>query len=389
MKYSLERLDLLITLTLQPTSLKDKTITDIQIQEWISQAAKEKENIRIFLMRRAFAIEKEKALELLIQQYQSSIIRLLDTVYKCLKNNKTVPLKNLYKPVLKILEDILGHIEHRYAKYFNLDEKVPDIYLHLSIQELRKQLKGFTNALLAKTTDERLQQYIMAPVENFITRQTNITYSQLIYIKDVVEEISTVNEISGLRYSFLIQQLIYLNFNSSRFVNYLFELLMNELNQLTSIDSKMELLLSYSRELNSLQIKPGFALKRDQASVKETMCWWIEEEIDQIKNKPQLSLLHVAPTIHDEDLIAANGKIHFSISAPMLTLFIRAAIDTNLIINKKKTPVLKSATKFIRTIEQETVSYKSLRNKFYDAESGSKERLKSLLMDMYKAVHRY
>ena len=65
MKYALERLDLLITVTLQPTSLQETTITDIEIQEWILQATKEKENIRIYLMRRAFAIEKEKALDVL------------------------------------------------------------------------------------------------------------------------------------------------------------------------------------------------------------------------------------------------------------------------------------------------------------------------------------
>jgi hypothetical protein len=70
-------------------------------------------------------------------------------------------------------------------------------------------------------------------------------------------------------------------------------------------------------------------------------------------------------------------------------LFLRAGMDVRFILNKQKTPMLKLVSKYMRTIEQENISYKSMRNNWYNIEKGHKERLKDILMDMYKVVHKY
>jgi hypothetical protein len=64
-------------------------------------------------------------------------------------------------------------------------------------------------------------------------------------------------------------------------------------------------------------------------------------------------------------------------------------MDVNLILNKQKTPVLRMVAKSMRTVEQESLSYKSMRNSWYQADKRNKEKLKGILMDMYKAVHKY
>jgi hypothetical protein len=131
LKNALEELDQLITVTLKREIANTGFITDDHKKEWIFVAERSKENIRLFLMRRACDIEHEKALELLVQQYQLSIITLLDTVFLYSEENDDANFLPLFDNLMLVLEDILANIEQRYGKYFNQDDKVPENYLRL------------------------------------------------------------------------------------------------------------------------------------------------------------------------------------------------------------------------------------------------------------------
>lgn len=82
-------------------------------------------------------------------------------------------------------------------------------------------------------------------------------------------------------------------------------------------------------------------------------------------------------------------KIQLGISVSQLAILIRAAIDAGIILNENKTAVLKCIVCFMSTIKTETISVESLRKKFYEAERGSKDSVKDLLMEMFKRVHKY
>ena len=82
-------------------------------------------------------------------------------------------------------------------------------------------------------------------------------------------------------------------------------------------------------------------------------------------------------------------KIELSLSVSQLALLLRASMDSGLITNENKTAVLRCIVCFVRTGKTESISLESLRKKFYEAERGTKDAVKDLLMDLFKQVHKY
>lgn len=117
MKYALERLDKLITHSLEPTLFDDEIIPDYQLEKWIEIACNEKENIRIYLQRMATHAAKKKALELRIRGLESSIKRLQRRVHGYKINTSRDALEKMYVAVESLLEELVQHIDRQYYSY--------------------------------------------------------------------------------------------------------------------------------------------------------------------------------------------------------------------------------------------------------------------------------
>jgi hypothetical protein len=339
----------------------------------------------------------------------------------------------VHEALLKDLDEILSHIEDRYNKYFNLDEKVPGVYLVVSQNDLKNRIKdvkkglspGSSESLVSKLTlplqipppfgvlplikgekgematqvDGSLLKMVLDSLNSFIRQDGNVSYRQLIYMKELVKELEELVESpdfanaksapfdKGGQAHALLQVLMYMNFNSSSMASYLIGEIVDTINALHEPHEKRERLAQYYKEYNQMQVKPGVAFKPRCKPLKEQLNSWLEDEMDYVEQKQRL--FSVVPVMKDDFIMPDEEKMHFSTSVEVLSLFIRSCMDTKFVLNKQKTPMLKAVVKFMRTVEQENLSYKSMRNSWYTADKGNKEKLKSILMEMYKVVHRY
>lgn len=114
MKYALERLDKLITYSLEPTLFANEIITDYQLEKWIATASKEKENIRLYLQRIATHAAKRKALELQVRAFEASLKRLHIRVNAYKTNLRIEALEKVYDALDKLLAELLHHINTHY-----------------------------------------------------------------------------------------------------------------------------------------------------------------------------------------------------------------------------------------------------------------------------------
>ena len=90
---------------------------------------------------RLFEVEDESRFELFVQHHQAHIIRLADkvattidkqeSIYPTAKSAGSTRL-NLCTVLLQSFENLLTHIETRYSKYFDQDQKIPDTYAYIS-----------------------------------------------------------------------------------------------------------------------------------------------------------------------------------------------------------------------------------------------------------------
>jgi hypothetical protein len=94
MKYALERLSQLINVAINPLLIEDETRAEEKINKWIELLRKEKLGVRFYLLRRSVNCRSEKELELMVQQNQAEIVRLLDFVFA-----------ERFKYVSRLLED--------------------------------------------------------------------------------------------------------------------------------------------------------------------------------------------------------------------------------------------------------------------------------------------
>jgi hypothetical protein len=389
LRYALEELDVLITVTLKPELIREKSITGDQKQEWILAAEKNKENIRIFLMRKAFDIAQEKALELLIQQYQLSIITLLDKVFNYQRENIFPELHHFYNVVLKLLEDILSNIEQRYAKYFNQDDKVPDIYLQLSMEEIRHKLKQISRRFKDNKNNEKLIALSLSCIHSFSISKSNkiITYRRLMYIKDIISGMELQCRQVNFTDKEMMELLIYKNFNCSSFISFCINEIVNKINSIPEHNDKIDQLGYSLKQINQMQVKPCFAFKHNNESVKEQVATWINEEIFYFEQKHRL--LSVVPLLKDDAIIIEEHKLHLSVSVDVLTLLARSAKDSKLILNKQMTGMFRNISRFCRTKNAENPSATSMLNKSYVAERSNKKAAIDILHEMIKNINRY
>jgi hypothetical protein len=104
-EYTLENLHKLIQ-TIRPDN-PDK-LSNRTIDSWILEANAEKETIQLRLMQDVFGIQQEKALEILIQTYQVTLIGMADKLVGYLKQtSKRDKLVRLYEDILFVVESLL------------------------------------------------------------------------------------------------------------------------------------------------------------------------------------------------------------------------------------------------------------------------------------------
>jgi hypothetical protein len=381
-KHALERLDHLIAIEINPQKNNNLKITNSHSEKWTQTAKAEIEYIARYLLRRSVKLKKEKEIELLVQQYQGNIILFLDKVF-IYKSTYTSPLYlHLFDSILQQLDELLSHIEQRYYRHFNQEEKVPDCYLHLVQEEMSREIKK-VNKFILKSIDQKLGEIILKPIKTFIkTKNGSISYKQMIYMKTLVREIIQLPLQETISKDIIIQSLIYWNYNSTSFINFAIESIRHELN--LNQNENIGQLTDQLKKINLLVMKPGAALYHYKPSTKERIQSWLLEEINFIQVQ---QTLFVRPAPMDKD--AEDYRINTSLSVQQLALWIRAAKDTGMIINKNHTALLKTMARIFTTPHSEKISPESLRIKSYINEKSAQNALKDLLMKMYKQVHNY
>lgn len=388
MKYALETLDILITETIIPSKISIAALSGEEIDSYIAAANKYKESSRLLLIQEAFTRVTETELELLIDQYQLAIIRLLDTLhnYQQITSPSATPNARLYSSISIALEELLGFVEQHFSKYFNLDQKAPDNYLFVVKKELAEQLTMLEQALQKTNTEQELINIVFPFLFNsFLDNKTDFTtYRHLIYAKELIRELN--NLISGNSlYASIKEVLLYLNFNHIAFFKYLVDELQEAGNQLQTEDAKIDALKYQRKLLRQMPSKLGFALFFQLQSIKEQVLYWIEEEIIFIESqiKPLDSLLE-----KKENEQKFESKVIVALSVAQLAFFIRILNLGNIITNNNQADMIRTFASNLKTYKTEDISYGSLYGKYFKPEPSTIRDVKDVLLRLINLINK-
>ncbi len=384
---------------LHPETIKLKQPDDELLSNYIILVTDEKIKIRAALIEEVFSLKKERAVELLIQRYQSALINLADEMMHAINITKTfqpqlaqesLSINGVYQHILICLEDLLIFIEKHFSRYFNVDERIPESYKLLKQAEFRQQLKVLTKQYKLSGIDESLKELIFQPFHIFIKANNlqKFTYRDLLYLKVLFKELSQA-EIPSLKTGgkkALMNLLLYLNFNNYFFINYYINFISKEIGEADSTTQQIEQLAWWLKTISQLQTHALIAYKTKVSSVKEQLTGWLIDEMEFLEKKRQLAI--TAPL-----QLNTSPKPHFSLmtsfSVKQVALLIRLLFDTGLIKSENQTEMLTQIAGVLKTERKENISAQNLRAKYYDIDEPTKGILKDCLITMVNQLRKY
>jgi hypothetical protein len=347
----------------------------------------EVERIKQTLIYEVFHFEDERHLERYIQYHQQSLIRLMD------RANMQLDAKQGDKEINHVfynaLDELLSFVERHFTKYFDQDAKAPEGYLALARKDSRENISKLKKVLSDLGADERLSELVLHVLRKVADSNADkgATYRKVMYAKEVVKEINRIGS-KGVHASIdedLRQLMYYLNYNSLKVVTYHAHYISSILDKAETRTEKIEKLSLMLKEVTQAQVKPGIGYNMHSASLKNQLCEYITVELEYHERLQQL--IQRPPGQGSDDFLS-GFKLKFEASVSQLAYLLKVLIDTKIIINNNLSQVINFIVRFVVTRRSESISYGSLRSKYYNVEAGTKESVRNMLLSMIQYIEK-
>ena len=293
-----------------------------------------------------------------------------------------------YKEIYRCVEYLLSFIETQFSKYFDQDAKIAETHRWMLMPEIKSSLKYLQIEFKKNEVPDDLIKIALQLFEDYSLPNSIVTYNELKFILDLQQELSYLakrkdkNNFTEQICSLLLR----FNFNSIRFFNYYIEQI---LEKSKLYDHSHDLIEYYSKEMkfiNQVIAKPGTAYKPYIHSIREQIGGWISEELYFLEKKQQLLLKFPIQTAEKTD---SEPKVHTSLSVAHLSLAVKLLVDSKVITNKNSTEIFKLVARNFKTDKRDHISEDSLRNKSYEFEPATVDRMKDVIKGMMSLVMRY
>ncbi|MDE3183108.1 MAG: hypothetical protein KGM16_06785 [Bacteroidota bacterium] len=393
-RYTLEWLDSLITVLLNPIKTDLEAILPEQIIFLKSKIEKEKIEQQSFLNKEVFSLSGKKKIKQLINQYHSSLIILLNQAFENYKNitaNK-YGIKQLANEVITCIDDLVCFTEFRFSIYLRKERYVAVTNLLRTKKEFKQKLEKI-KIELGKLKDRQLRDIVFDVLNSFSEsnkESKSITFHELIYFKELLDRLETleIHKNENDIFTTLDKLLIGMNFNSEVYINYVTQKIERNVNALQSIHEKLDYLQFNYREFNQLYHKSGMALYHKQPGLKDEIGNWFKQEIFYIENQ----IRYISVPIRESEKVKKEKikeKLQSKLSVDQMALILRAADDRRIIIAKSLSSVFKTIAPYLSTPQKQDISFDSMRSKSYSAEIRDKEIAIQTLQELIDRIKDY
>jgi hypothetical protein len=362
----------LIYYKINPSRVNVDSLSIEYVQTLIEQSGKEQERVRDCMIEWLVDNPKIRDKQQFVQLNQAILVRLLDKLHSYKNETAKAETITLYEAIGAHVGNILNFIEDFFGNYFDRNEKVPATYLNISLQEVCKKLERLRETLFQNdSVDRDLSNIIANNFDRFCYQYTkNITYNELMYQKDLMDELLTDDTLSSERS--IKEVLFYFNFNDPDYISYLYKTL-STLTELQDTKQKKITALRFEQKtINQLTTKLHIQISPYLPSLKEQVNRWIEEEIKFLETEPQ----GIIPLKTEQE---QDEKLHLSLSVAKIALLVRLMILDKVITNRVVAHVLRIMVKTVTAMQRENISFGSLETKYHNPDKGTISAVKDML----------
>jgi len=353
------------------------------------------ENIRIKLTIKniVFKQNSNSKIEHFIHKQQLALENLITIVVKEINPKKTKDLysiSNNYNQIdnLKIIYDKLEKlqlfIEADYSDFINLNSRVPYHSLVRRKKEMAPIDKLLRKSLLSVGLQNDLLQIVLEPLK--INKLDNSTYNQFNYYNQFITHLhKLLNDNNGsFSEESIISLLVVLNHNSKEFFEFQVREIATVLKDLETFNSKMDYLIITMKKYFQTNTTSSNTNSHIRPSNTEQIIAWIEEEINYLNKKHFIENPNVTLMQPTENKI----KIQWGMSVAQLSYFYNLLHTIGIIQNKNQSDIFRNIAENNKTAKVENISVDSISAKYYNAETSSKEAVKSVIINLLNLVNK-
>ncbi len=393
--YVLEWLDTLVTVTLNPVKSKIAIAMPEDVAKVQNQVISQKDMVQSAIMSIVFNLDDEAKIRCLIKKYHSSLISLLDQALedRTLTTN-SVPLKQILNTIISCIDELLSLIEHRFAGYLSIDERVPATYLAVVRKEFIKRLSVIGKKLFEYKAYQPASKILKQELETFLTLPSDkhtYVFQEIFYIKDLCLELERLQPFDeAIVYSRLDELLINMNFNSQTYIYNLTQRLAADVNNIELRTEKMDKLLLYLKLFKQYQKRPGMIFNPKDTDLHKQVSNWFTQEVFYLEKQIHYSIIPLKGAITQKEIVKKEKeKLQSVFTVDQMAMILRAADEMKIITARSLNSVFKNIVPHLSTPYQENISYDSMRSKSYSAEQRDKEVVIQTLHQMINKIKEY
>ena len=369
----LDKWNTIINGRLNPLYTNDDLLASEAVQLVINESEDDQQTIRSMLIEDL--IEKPNVIdkEQYVKVNQALLVRILDKLFAY---SQTKPLNEnillLYNTISQHLQSTLDFIEDFFSNYFDRNEKVPELYISIAKENIKKQVKHLKHIVSKQeNTDTFLTSLVLDSIQHLLLDESIvITYSRLAYHKMLLNELLSQKVMQTSQS--IMEALYYLNYNEDNLITYEYEWLKELTTELPTNQEKIATLRFEQKKINQLPLKPNCCYNLNMPSLKEQINGWIDEEVKFLEN------VQLPEKVADK-LIENEDKIHTSLSVAKLAVLLRLLVIDKIIINRTVAPMLRVAAKIFTTLQKDDISFGSLETKYHAPDKATINAVKDML----------
>lgn len=390
--YALEWLDILITVTLNPQKTKTQNLSSEDIVKLNEHIVKESDKILSKIKSVVFNLTDEAKIRCSVEKYHSGLISLLDQALET-RSLGSKNLKSLWDSITYCLDDLISFIEKRFANYLGRQERVSATYLSRTRADIIKLLSSVIDRpihqhALKSTLDiviRELVDFLNLPVE----KHTH-TLQEVLYVRDLGSAIAEQNfKEERDVFSGLDELLIYMNFNSREYMHDLTQRIMAQISNISLIPDKLERLIFLLKSFKQLPKKRDVVYCSANSDIYKQICNWFNQELSYFEKQIHYSVTSPVSNVEPNGVSGKETKIRSILSVDQMAIILRAADELKIITARSLSSVFKAIVPHLSTLNQENISFDSMRSKSYSAEIRDKEVVIHLLQQMIKVIKYY
>jgi hypothetical protein len=320
-----------------------------------------------------------------VNLHQHHLVRLTG----CLLSYTTVT--DLYAPVdtldhhwlcrvtFRLLTGLLAYLEKHFGQYIDRLMSLTKNYQNIIAHEVCFGIEELERALLEVGIDAKTVRLVLTPFRKLRDDcSAHFVYHQIRYLRELKERIFSLTREHGEEPRKDLHYLLYsLNFNYDEYCKYVVTLIGSDVREEETVSGQLCRLAALQRELEQVWIVPGMAFDRAARSIVEHVTTWINSETKYLE---RFRLIKEDNTGGDQ--LLRDIHIEMSLSAAQMAYLFRILIETGIIRTDNIVKFLRVVAGIFQTTGQKELSYKSLRNKFYNVEDTVRQSIQHTLQHL-------